>query len=525
MSADVKDTHLIDTQASELLSKLLNGDMEWLSDQDKFFLIENRKAIVQYLNTIFSKEIPRLLGGEPCSDATTLFWGLKLAEFFEASETFEWIEKLCHLSVEDLDNSLGDYFVTEEMSYLLADTMNQWSALKDVIENPDINEFIRSACLDALIFSVVKKRIDRLEITDYFKSLFHRILNGELDDHLLCTHLVSSCSDFWPGECLEEIRESFGLTLVDESHLGIDCVLEDFSRGKDYCIEKLQKQIKQHSFWETLPELPDLSEEEQSRKFDRLLQLTDQARANADRTLKEANKGSQRNEICGCGSGRKYKKCCMNKPSQEIPSKIIIEESVISYGPLEESEAMKALSEEVKESILALYPLLEENPEEALQKTPEYISKYPDIPMLYNFLYGAYRKAGHPREAMKLMKETMQLFPNYLFGLVEYALYLLRRGEPEKAHAALENAGTLTQLYPERKIFHAAEWKAFAYAMSLCWIQKGDINQAKIYFAIIQKIDPKSHQVTDLQQKMKSKLFLQSMEKMKKEVEPQMSNG
>lgn len=519
MSVAVKGTHLIDTQVSELLGKLLNGDMEWLSEQDKCVLTENRKEIVQHLNIMFSKEIPRLLEGETCADATTLFWGLKLAGLFEASETFEWIEKLCHLSIEDLDNSLGDCFVTEELSYLLADTMNQWSVLRDVIENPDINEFIRNACLDALTFSVVKKRIDRLEIIDYFKNLFHRILNGEIDDELLCTYLVASCSDFWPGECLEEIRELFGLTLVDESHIDINCVLEKFSRGKDYCIEKLQKQIKQHSFWEALPELPDRSEEEQVRKFDRLLQLMDQARVNADRTLKEANKGSQRNEICGCGSGRKYKKCCMNKPSQELLSEVIIEESVISYDPLEESEAMKALPEDVKESILALYFLLEENPEEVLQKTPEYISKYPDIPMLYNFLYGAYRKAGHPREAMKLLKETVQLFPNYLFGRVGYALYLLRRGEPEKAHAALENAGTLSQLYPKRKIFHVTEWKAFAYTMSLYWIQKGDINQAKIYFAIIQKIAPKSHEITDLQKKMKSQLFLQSLEKMKKESE------
>ena len=525
MNIDATATHPIDTQAVELLDKLLNGDMELLSEQDKSALIGNRKAIIQHLNTIFSKEIPRLLEGKKCLDPTTLFWGLKLAGFLEASETFQWIKKLCHLSIEDLESSLGDYFATEELSYLLADTMDQWSLLKDIIENPDINEFIRSACLDALVFSVVKKRIDRSEITDYFKSLFLRILNGELDDELLCTHLVSSCSDFWPGECLEEIRESFGLNFVDETHLGIDCVLEDLSRGKDTCIEKLQKQIQQHSFWEPLPKLPDLSDEERSRRFDRLFQLTDEARANADRTLKEANKGSQRNEICGCGSGRKYKKCCMNKPSQELPSKVIIEESVISYGPLEESEAMKALPEDVKESILALYPLLEEDPEEVLQKTPEYISKYPDIPMLYNFLYGAYRKTGHPREAMKLMKETVQLFPNYLFGRVEYALYLLRRGEPEKAYAALENAGTLSQLYPERKIFHAAEWKAFSYAMSLYWIQKGDINQAKIYLAIIQKIAPKSYQITDLQQKMKSKLFLQSMEKMKKEIEPQMTIG
>jgi hypothetical protein len=49
--------------------------MEWLSEQDRSVLTENRQMIVQHLNTIFSKEIPRLLEGEICSDATTQFFG------------------------------------------------------------------------------------------------------------------------------------------------------------------------------------------------------------------------------------------------------------------------------------------------------------------------------------------------------------------------------------------------------------------------------------------------------------------
>lgn len=518
---------MIDVQAGELLSKLLNGDMEWLSDQDKSTLTENREGVIQHLNAIFSNEIPRLLGREKCLNTTALFWGFKLAGFLGASEAFQWLQKLCHLSIEDLEQSLGDYFVTEELAYLLADTMNQWNALKSEIENPTLDEFIRSACLDALVFSVAKGRIERLEITDYFKSLFHRILNGEFDDELLCTHLVSSCADLWPGECLEEIRESFGLTLVDETHLGLDCVLEDFHRGRELCIEKLQKQIKQHCFWEVLPKFPDPSEATQSQKWDKLFQLVNQAGTDADRALKRtSNKEPQRNEICSCGSGRKYKKCCMNKPSlSELPSRIKIEESIISYDPLEHSDSMKALPEVERESILALYYLTEENPEEVVATAPIYISKYPDIPMLYNFLYGAYRKLKRPREAIKLMKETLQIFPDYFFARVEYALYLLRRGEPEKAHAALENSGTLSQLYPDRKVFHAAEWKAFAYAMSLYSIQKDDLNQAKIYLEMIQKISPKSYEIKDLQQKMKSRLFLQSMEMQRRELALQMSTG
>jgi tetratricopeptide (TPR) repeat protein len=137
--------------------------------------------------------------------------------------------------------------------------------------------------------------------------------------------------------------------------------------------------------------------------------------------------------------------------------------------------------------------------------------------MLYNFLYGAYRRLNRPHEALKLMKETLQIFPDYLFARVEYALYLLRRGEPDKAHEALGKAGTLSQLYPERKIFHAAEWKSFSYAMGLYWIKKDNINQAKVYLGIIQNISPNSGEVKELQKEIKSKLFLQAMERHQKE--------
>jgi tetratricopeptide (TPR) repeat protein len=280
--------------------------------------------------------------------------------------------------------------------------------------------------------------------------------------------------------------------------------------------------MQQHSFLEELPSIVEPSNESQSQQWDRFFEQVNQIEIETNRALQEP----RRNELCNCGSGRKYKKCCMNKPLlPDLLSNIKIEESIISYGSLEYSNSLKALPEIERESILNLYPLVAENPEEVLQIAPTYIEKYPDIPMLYNFLYGAYRKLKRPREAMNLMKKTLQIFPDYLFGRVEYALYLLRRGEPEKAHAALGNAGTLSQLYPERKVFHATEWKAFAYAMSRCWIQKNDLNQAKIYLEIVQKISPKGHEIRDLQKKMKSKVFAQFIEKRQTALTNQMTTG
>ncbi len=506
MNTSIECESLINIQIDDLLNKLLRGEVQFLSDQARAILIENRQIVIRHLNTLFSYEMPRLIEQEQCQERISLVWGFKLAGLLEASELSEWVHRLCYLPIEDLDESFGDYFVTEELAYLLADTMSQWGLLKNIIENSDCDEYIRSACLNALIFAVVKGRIERVEIIDYFKILFDRILNEKIDDESLCTHIVFSCTNFWPGECLEEIRESFGLMLVDERYGSIDYVLKKFSSGKETCIENLKQKTNHYSYWEELSDAPESVDDDQMESLSQFLKLRDQANIAANETVKIP----ERNERCNCGSGQKYKKCCINKALLAgFLSRMKLEESTITYGSIESSDSFSQLPEAEKESILDLFHLIEEDPEEVLQTASIYIEKYPDIPILYNFLYLAYRQLNRCREAVKLVKEIARIFPDYLFGRLEYALYLIRRGECEKAYGTLGNAETLSQLYPERKFFHHSEWKAFCYALGLYWVQKGDVNQAKIYLGIINKIPSAEFEKNDLQKKISNKIFHQ----------------
>lgn len=76
-------------------------------------------------------------------------------------------------------------------------------------------------------------------------------------------------------------------------------------------------------------------------------------------------------------------------------------------GPLQQQEWEQDLSSESLESILALHSLVKEDPEKVLQQVPEYITRYPKVPMLYNFLSAAYCKTGDTRKRM----ETINLLP------------------------------------------------------------------------------------------------------------------
>lgn len=499
---------LIEDQVNELLNKLINGEVERLSEEDQSILLENRQSVIHHLDTIFSKEIPPLLEGQECSNANALFWGLKLAGLLEARETFHWIVELCHVPTDDFEKCLGDFFATESFGYILADTMEHYESLRHIIENPNLDIYIRVACLDALVYAVIKGKTERLEITNYFKNLFHRIINAELDENL-CSHLISSCSALWPAECLEEIREAYGLRLVDEGLISLNCVLKDFSKGKDYCVERIQKQIKRHNYCDDLAEFSESTDE---LLLSKLLDMNELYGEIEKETIK-AIKGPQRNEICSCGSGKKFKKCCLNKPcAPNQPSHIEINET-ISYDPLEPSEEERALTLEERESLSELYFLAQEAPDEAIHTIPLYIGKYPSFPKLYNYLYTAYCLLERNREAMNVLKKTLQLFPDYFFARCEFAFYHLRRGEADIALEYLGNARMLSQLYPERTIFHITESSAFSYTLGWYWIQKNNIEQAKVYLKILQQIAPKSSWTEDLKNKVQSYIFDQTMEK------------
>jgi tetratricopeptide (TPR) repeat protein len=500
---------IIDVPTSDFLEKLLKSDIESLSKEDRDRLVVDRQEVIHCLITLFSKEISSLQKDNTCENPRALFFGLHLAGLLEISEAFEWLHNLCHLPDDMIEEYLGIDFITEDLPHLLASTMSRWEELKSEIENPALSEFIRSSCLNALVFASAKGRIERLEIIHYFKSLFLRILNGDLDDISFITDLVSSCCDLWPGECLEEIKEVFGLDLIDEFFCDISSVYEDLAKGKEYCIKRLQEQVKQSNFWEPLLPSGLLHQENSFKKRIPSLEAVDQAKEEATQILEELSiQKPQRNEPCFCGSGKKYKKCCSGKNTSPIfADKLRIEASTISYGPRECPESMQGLPAEEKSAILGLYPLVKKDPEKVLEQAPVYISKYKNIPLIYNYLYCAYRRLDRNREALSLLKETLKQFPDYLFARVEYSLYLLRRGEREEAHSVLGNAETLSQLYPDRKAFHVVEWVAFAYTTGLYYVQKDELKQAKLYLELIQQISPQCREISELREKIKSQAF------------------
>lgn len=205
-----------------------------------------------------------------------------------------------------------------------------------------------------------------------------------------------------------------------------------------------------------------------------------------------------RNGPCSCGSGLKYKKCCLGKKRKNTPSTLRTESFKIKADPLTPEESknnFQAVSPEDGMLMATLYHNLHEHPEtidsedcEYFQKLNALYTKYPDNPIILNFLGSGYEHLGQEDRVRDLIAKTYERFPDYLFAKTAKAGLYLTDGFPEKALEVLKGAYTLKQLYPDRTVFHVSEVRTFEYFMVRYFTTIGNIEQVEMRLKIMKGV-------------------------------------
>lgn len=205
-----------------------------------------------------------------------------------------------------------------------------------------------------------------------------------------------------------------------------------------------------------------------------------------------------RNDPCLCGSGLKYKKCCLAKNTNLPLSAIRLESFEIkteTLTPTESQNNFPPISPEDEELMATLYHNLREHPDmidsescEFFQKLDALHVKYPNNPVILNYITNGYDYLGQQDQVEKLIAKTYEKFPDYLFAQTAQANIYLRDGFPEKALRVLKGAYTLKELYPHRTVFHVSEVSTFEYFMVGYFCETGNLEQAARHLQIMQKI-------------------------------------
>lgn len=235
------------------------------------------------------------------------FYALFLLGEFQDREFFPKIIEMISLPEEELDYLIGDA-VTSGLPDVLYNTFNgDLDLLKRAIMDVKINEFARAGMLRVMGQLYLDGTLKAEEWKDFIKQNVH---SGTQYDYIYNEMASAICTCHFV-DMLPEIRFMLDNELMDTMCMGeYDSCVDQMFRY-DECEQKFCKSpISAQCMLQTWAMFEDEKGSEVLQKdYEKLLRA-----AEREYNKPISKKKIGRNAPCPCGSGKKYKYCCMNNP-------------------------------------------------------------------------------------------------------------------------------------------------------------------------------------------------------------------
>lgn len=148
------------------------------------------------------------------------------------------------------------------------------------------------------------------------------------------------------------------------------------------------------------------------------------------------------------------------------------------------------LTPEIQQILEEIFPGVERGKQSTINKLKKYARRYPHVPHFKNYLEKAYEQAGKTKKAREINRWTMEEHPDYLFGKLNYAGFLIRDGQHERVPEILGEELDLKALYPERDTFHFREVLGFFSTCMQYYLAIDDRDSARQCMDIMDEIGP-----------------------------------
>lgn len=220
--------------------------------------------------------------------------------------------ELASLPETILEDLIGDC-VTDGLPEILYNTYNgDLELLKKSILDKKIDEFARTAMLRVMGQLYLDKKLGEEEWKAFLKQIVYQVKEA---DNIHNEEAVLICGCHFV-EMLPEIRYLLKEELLDEIYMGkynscVDAMFQYREFEKNFCQSPI-KAADMLKSW-AMFEKNETEHKEMDKAFRELLKEAAQ-----DKNPPKVKIG--RNDPCPCGSGKKYKFCCMNKPKSPLDS-------------------------------------------------------------------------------------------------------------------------------------------------------------------------------------------------------------
>jgi len=236
-------------------------------------------------------------------DSQNLMWqtyAVFLLAQFREKRAYPFIVKLLSKGDEIPYQLFGDA-VTEDMANILAAVCDDdLSLIKKLIEDETVDKYVRTTALNAFLVLYAEDDLDRKSIIEYLKSLFQKI---KREKNFIWCGLVTTSMDIRAAGLMTEIQAAFDEDLLEDGVVDLESVqdsLLEYEGDENDDEDDLKTRLLRYNHYY----YPDniIKDLQKWACFKTPVQTVQNTKK--DKT--------GRNSPCPCGSGKKYKKCCLN---------------------------------------------------------------------------------------------------------------------------------------------------------------------------------------------------------------------
>ncbi|MDE5824697.1 MAG: DUF1186 domain-containing protein [Lachnospiraceae bacterium] len=277
----------------------------------------NRDEAIPYLREAVKKAVKEK---ENLDENYNLhLYGIFLLAQFQDREFFPTLMELASLPEDTLDYLIGDV-ITEDLGSILYNTYNgEIDLLKQAVMDKKGSDFARSQVLDVMGQLYMDQTLGKQELQDFLREIVYK--EESIGDYIYTTIAEMICRCHFT-DMLAEVRRLYLDGMVDEYAIGgyDDSVDYMFTYGKKerrFCKSPIDtvKTLRGWAMFEKSSQesVVDEEEDDDDRLDRKLAGIFDEFGGGAGKTEQRKSVKIGRNDPCPCGSGKKYKQCCLKK--------------------------------------------------------------------------------------------------------------------------------------------------------------------------------------------------------------------
>jgi hypothetical protein len=271
-------------------------------------------AVPIFLRAIDSYLSP---GGDPAAQEALFFIFHLLGAWHEKS-AYRPLARLLRCPADDLDVILGDFSVETGPRVMAAVFDGDPRPLYDLIHDQNVDQFIRGAMCETVAIVTLQGNLPREEAARFLRACYSEL--GPQGECWVWHGWQAAIAVLGLVELEPLVEEAFARGFISSWWLGREDFEEDLQRAMHHQpplsasgnFALFGDVIEELSRWSCFePETPEIATyDEKLRRY-----LNEQREPTP--AIKPF-KGVGRNDPCPCGSGKKFKKCCLRRDAEAL---------------------------------------------------------------------------------------------------------------------------------------------------------------------------------------------------------------